>query len=118
MNPIPITLAKHPDLRRMLQTIGYRKREARVIPATSVTLYGTYWSGGSRNTYTAVDLATGKVATAAQFNPPQFGGPAESPTVDIPEGVCIIRHGYFCGEPAMAYIHVHPANMPKLLPNG
>lgn len=92
---------------------SYRKRYAYLMPREAVELSGTYWSGGSRSTYTAVNLETGKSAGAPQYNPPQFGG--REPTVQIPEGVAIVQTGIFCGKPATAYVSVNPANMAKLL---
>jgi hypothetical protein len=93
----------------------YRKHKVIINVATSLELHDTYWSGGTRASYMAYDLATGASRGAPQYAPPQFGGPRTSPRVEIPEGVVIIQTGYFCGKVATATIHVHPSNMPKLL---
>jgi len=92
--------------------------EARVCE--SVQLSGMYWDGGSRSSYRAVDLATGKVASATSDStlPPQFGGPMSAPTVQIPPGVVIVEHCIFCDKDMGLRIYVRPEDMSPLLPSG
>lgn len=112
-----ITLKTAPEALRLIRAAdpSYRKTKARIFVGETVTLSGTYWDGGSRSTYTAVDLATGRSKGAPQYNPPQFGGPRVDPCVQLPEGVCIIETGVFCGNTATANIYLHPANVAKLI---
>jgi hypothetical protein len=113
-----IELKTAPELARIVRAAdgAYRKTKARLVINPTCTLYGTYWDGGSRTTYTAVNLATMRAASAEQFAPPQFGGPAAAPTVDIPEGIAIVATGVFCGKPATASVYINPANAARLLP--
>jgi hypothetical protein len=104
-------------VREILAAVGSRKRTAYIYPTTEVTYSGTFWDGGSRTVYTAVELATGRAVTGVRFDPPQFGGPRVDPVVQIPRGVVIVEHGTFMGKPATPRIHVHPEDMPRYLPN-
>ena len=113
-----VTLKDHPEIKALVLAADrtYRKHEAVIKVETHVTLSGTYWDGGTRSTYTAVDLATHRSQGAPHYNPPQFGGPTASPEVALPIGTVIVETGIFCGKKATAYISVHPENMAKLLP--
>lgn len=113
-----VDLKTAPELLKVIRSAdsSYRKHQATIFACEQVTLSDTYWDGGSRSTYTAVDLMTGRSKGAPQFDPPQFGGPATSPVVSIPEGIAIIRTGVFMGKTATATIYVNPSNMAKLLP--
>jgi hypothetical protein len=113
-----ITLKSAPELTRVIRCAAadYRKHKAFVHIRDSVELSGTYWDGGSRSTYTAVNLATGKASTAEQYAPPQFGGPRAPLNVAIPPGVAIVETGYFCGKPATASVYINPVDATPMLP--
>ena len=112
-----VMLKQHPEILRVIRAADptYKKTKAFVFTRESVTLSGTYWDGGSRSTYTAVELATGRNKGAPQYAPPQFGGPRQSPEVQIPHDVAIVETGVFCGKTATATVYVHPVNMARLL---
>ena len=113
-----IILKSAPELTRVIRCAAadYRKRHAFVYVRDNVDLSNTFWDGGSRSTYTAVDLATGKASTAEQYAPPQFGGPRAPLNVAIPPGVAIVETGYFCGKPATASVYINPADATPMLP--
>lgn len=108
--------AKTPFVKNILRAINYRKRKAYIVLAERMSYSGTFWDGGSRNEYTAVNLDNFISVNGPQFAPPQFGGPNEV-QFDIPIGVAIIQHGIFCGKPATAFIHINPngQSIPALL---
>lgn len=115
-----ITLKDHPAVKRLILAAdsSYKKHQATIVSnRATCELQGTYWDGGSRNTYTAVDMLTYRSQGAPQFNPPQFGGPRTAPVVDIPLNVCIVRTGTFCGKTSCATVYLHPENATKLIPN-
>ncbi len=114
-----VKLADHLDVRDMIRAAdpAYRKTSARIHVTDSVTLSGTYWDGGSRDTYTAVNLSTRRAISAPQYDPPQAGGPQAAPTVTLPAGVAIVRTGVFCGKPATATVYVRAADIAPLLPS-
>lgn len=118
MPMLTVNLADNRDVQRVVKSAApdYRKREARVMPTATVTLDGTFWDGGSRSEYAAVELATGRVSSAPQYAPPQFGGPMSAPVVNIPVGIAIVKTGTFCGKPATATVYVNPADVAHMLP--
>jgi hypothetical protein len=112
-----IDLKTSPEVLRLIRAAdsSYRKHQATLSASETVRLSGTYWDGGSRSTYTAVDLLTGRSKGAPQYDPPQFGGPRVDPVVSLPEGIAIVETGVFMGKPATARVYVHPSNIAKLL---
>lgn len=118
MNHQIVDLKDHPELIRVIRAVDpkYRKHKAIVHVAAKVALSGTYWDGGSRSSYAAVNLTTLAVGSAGGYAPPQFGGPRTDPEVDLPEGAVIVRTGTFCGKQAAATVFINPANVAKLLP--
>lgn len=105
-----LTLKQNPRLARIVLAAfpAYRKHQVFVSVTARVGLGGSYWNGGSRSTYIAVNLANGYSASAPQFNPPQFGGPITDPVVTLPEDVAIVQGGIFNGKPATAHIYLRP----------
>ena len=113
-----VTLKQCPEVKAVILAAfpGYRKHDAYLDPCTDVSLWGTYWDGGSRREYCAVELATKRSQGAPQYAPAQFGGPVTSPVVSIPLGVVIVAGGVSCGKPATATVYIHPDNLAPLLP--
>jgi len=116
---IPVELKNHPEIKAIIRAAepSYKRREAVIVVQAAVTLTDTYWDGGSRSIYTAVNMLTRRSAGAPQYDPPQFGGPKETPVVTLPENIAIVRTGTMCGKTARAYVYVHPSNLAKLLPD-
>lgn len=104
-----------PELARVIRAAdpSYRKREACLLGRETVTIHDSYWDGGSRYTYHAIDLRTLRALPAPQYSPPQYGGP--TPTVTIPEGVAIVKTGIFMGKTATATVYIHPSNATRLI---
>lgn len=113
-----VQLKDAPELKRLILAADptYKKRACTLWVGTDVRLSQTYWDGGTRFTYTAVNLDTCKVGAAPQYNPPQFGGPAQDPRVQIPRRACIVKTGVFCGKTAQASITMHPDDVTPFLP--
>jgi hypothetical protein len=108
----------HPELLALVRAAqpDYRKHKLYVSVTADVRLSQTYWDGGTRFDYTAVNLADKRSQGAPRYNPPQFGGPAQDPRVALPQGACIVKHGIDCGKPATAVVYMHPQDVAKLLP--
>lgn len=101
----PIVRATYPD---------YKKRRVYIQAASSVMLYSLNWSGGSRNEYRACTLDGQPVGTAERFNHvAPWENPAEGKQVPLPQGVVIVRGGYFCGKESTLTLYVHPDDMPR-----
>ena len=93
-------------LRDCLKAIGYRKRRAVVYLVTGCEVYGTNWSGGSRNEYTTFD------SQGVVVGHPREGGNwmrPEPTTVEFTQSTPLcIQAGTFCGKPGTAFIYIHP----------
>jgi hypothetical protein len=100
---------------RIMKYLGYRRRLVRIRFATRVPLEGTYWDGGSRSVYHTFELDTGCWMACPSYSPPQFGGPKETPTVEVGGGKVVVESGTFCGKTTTLYIHVHPDDLPRLM---
>lgn len=98
----------------------YTGRKIQLRLTEKVYLSNGYWDGGSRSTYVAIELATQKVVPAhtALRNPPQFGGPKQTPEVILPQGVVIVEHAIFCGKDAGLTIYARPGDYQPALPAG
>ena len=108
-----VTLSGFPEIARLMP-VGYKKRKAFIQSREKITLSNTYWDGGSRSSYTIVNIVTGKVTYDSYAAcPPQFGG--ITPVVEIDNDIAIIETGVFCGKPATASVFVSPENYNKLL---
>jgi hypothetical protein len=109
---LTIKLAENKQLAALIKKVDstYRKREAWVYIEPTLTLSNTYWDGGSRSDYHAVNLLTGQISTMQRQAPPQFGGKHYAASVDIPDNVAIIETGYFCGKTATAKVYVNQSN--------
>lgn len=76
---------------------SYRGRKFR-NGGSRLTFHDLCWGGGTRNYYTAVRLSDRSVMDLA------FGAPwspafvaTEGKTIDVPRGVAIVEHSFFCG---------------------
>ena len=105
-----------PVAARILAAINYRKHRACIKVRETVKISGTYWDGGSRSEYTAVQISSGQSITGMRFDPPQFGGPSSDPVVPIPDGVAVVEHGTCCGKAATAYIYMNAATFASHFP--
>ncbi len=95
---------------------GYRGRTYTVRVTDEVTLDSNSWSGGTRYSYRGVNLTTGAVCDpqCQEYGNP-FANP-EVPTVALQPDMAIVCHKVFQGKDLGICIHVHPANVRKLLP--
>lgn len=90
-----------------------RKFKAIVTTQHSVYLPDLHWSGGSRDTYRLVNLATGESATAI---PPEWGSAAgtHSQQIAIRPGFVLVKHTVFCNKDTGLTFYVHPDNVSAL----
>lgn len=109
-NSTTLVLKDEPLLKALIQAAdpSYKRLKAFVRVTDKVELQGTYWDGGTRSTYTAVNIQTRVSSAAEQYAPAQFGGPAEAPVVQLPPGAVIVQTGFFCGKVSQARVYVHP----------
>lgn len=94
-------------------------RQYSVNVSEQISISGTYWDGGCRNSYVAVDLVTLEKVDLPHFNPPQFGGPAKDYVFDLVNNqsnrqVCVVEHTQ-SGVKEYITFHFAPDNVSKLI---
>lgn len=89
---------------------GYKKRHATIEVTTKVYFNNTFWDGGSKNTYKAVKLDSGEVASLLVGSSP-WNAVAEGTTVELTPGVAIVEQSCFLGKDMPLRIHLHPDNL-------
>lgn len=74
------------------------------------------WSGGSRTTYSAIELATGReMPLPGQMSAP-WDKDRKEREVTLRPGFAIVAHAIFCGTDCGLTFYVHPADVAQLLP--
>lgn len=94
---------------------AYKGRKWTAQVGTKVYISDTNWSGGTKNTYRAVDLMTGLVTDPS----PRALGPWYSPnepTLEIPPHVVVLEHSIFMGKDSGITVHVRPDDIAHALP--
>ena len=96
---------------------GYNGRKFEACITESITLNNTFWDGGTRSTYSVVELATGRQAAIARDSAPSwFGTDYNGESIALKPGFAVIEHSIFCGKDMGLTFHIHPDNAAKLLP--
>jgi len=95
----------------------YTGRKLHVEAATSVTLYGLNWDGGSRNQFRACTIAGEVTGGSDAYNAQSpWRNQGEGKTLSIPQGFVVVEHTIFCGKDCGLRVYVNPADMPRWLP--
>lgn len=76
----------------------------------------SYWDGGSRDNFAALNLETNKVLAVPQNGTPFDGGPIAPNGVIVPPGFMIAEHTIFCGKDLGITFHVNAETSLKFLP--
>ena len=97
---------------------GYTGQKFKAEPAESVFIPADagLWSGGSRNTYSAIELATGRAAAVSDNITNPWSADRQDRTVPLRAGFAIVKHSIFCGKDFGLTFFVHPSDITKLLP--
>jgi len=106
-------LEKH-DVPAMLRS-GYNGQKFQLVIGETMQPNGMQWSGGSRNTYLAINLSTGQQRPIADPRP-YPDNQSGVPTITIPSGWVIRGHVMFQGKDLGLRFYVHPDNVAALLP--
>ncbi len=130
-----IELKNAPELKRIINAAlpGYKKHKAYLSvfnPEYGLSI-NSYWDGGSKSTYVALDLVTLQRKPLPSSTHPYYDvaargieGSNDTVSVDergnitlkqLPVNVAIIQAGTFCGKPSTAHIYLNSENMPTLL---
>jgi hypothetical protein len=104
-------------LRQLIRAVdpGYRKHSAIVRVGDKVSLIDLEWSGGTRHTYTVIDL------TSHQLSRPKYDAgesrrTRQAPLVSLPDNAAIIGTGMVCGKTATATVFIRQSDLSTLLP--
>jgi hypothetical protein len=75
-------------------------RKCSVSEKSVVHLDGTFWDGGSRTEYVAVNLSTGEVCGLPESvkTPREMGGAALDNLTAVPIGYALVAHSIYCGK--------------------
>jgi len=96
---------------------AYRGRTFKLSSSSHPIDVTSYWGGGSRDYYVALNLTTGKTLPVPQNGTPFDGGPVAPDGVGVPPGYLIAEHTIFCGKDLGITFHVHPDTSTKFLPD-
>ena len=92
------------------------KWQVRITERMTVPADAGLWSGGSRDTYSAVRLSDG----AGVAFPGQQAAPWDNRRIDRPiemqPGIVVVCHTIFCGKDLGLRLYVHPADAAPMLP--
>ena len=94
---------------------NYSGRRIKISPQRYPLDTTSYWSGGSRSYYAAIDLKTLNVLNVPQNGTPFDGVPIAPNGVTIPLNFAIVEHRYSGANPQTIIIHVNPGELPKLI---
>lgn len=98
----------------IINNINYNGTKFELRVTEQVTLSNTAWSGGSKRTYTAINLSTGEQAQCAMVIGGLVG--TRPQTIDIPNGVAVLEHCIFGGKDMGYRIYVNQNTAAPLLP--
>jgi hypothetical protein len=116
--PGPIVLKENPTLQTIFRKAlpSYKKHTIYIHISQSIELWGTWWDGGSRDEYCAINSKGDHLPFTYSQDPPEFRtGDKKIPTIKLGNGVAVIRHGISCGKPATAGLYVAPEDLAKFL---
>ena len=114
--PCPLLGNRIPDRlsHRTRPAFASKKRDVKVEVTTRVSFYNTFWDGGSKNTYRAVRLSDGNVASLETGSSP-WTAVAEGKSVDLEPGIAIVEESIFQGKHMPLRVYLHPSNAAPLL---
>lgn len=112
-----IYLEKHqvPDMLRK----GYSGTKFRAEPCEQVYIPSDagLWSGGSRTTYSAIELISGRELPLPDQHLAPWDKERTEKRIPLKPGFAVIRHQMFCGKDMGLTFFVHPEDVAKLLPS-
>jgi hypothetical protein len=97
---------------------GYSGKKFKAVVVTQVVIPSDagLWSGGTRSTYSIVDLASGRTIGAPCHQEESPWGNRREFNLEVKPGFTVVEHSLFCGKDMGLTFYVHPDNAAKLLP--
>ena len=98
---------------------GYTGKKFQAVPQETVTVPrdAGLWSGGTRDTFTVMELATGRVADASDNITSPWNEARQDRLIPLKSGYAVVKHSFFCGNDMGLTFYVHPDDIVKLLPD-
>lgn len=93
---------------------GYKGRKFQLSTDIPTNL-DSYWSGGSKDSYAFYCLGTGKAADV-HTNHPFFEAGQPRELDELPRGIIIVKHTYFCGKDLGITIYANQEDLAPMLP--
>jgi len=97
---------------------GYTGKKFKAVVVTQVTIPSDagLWSGGTRNTFRFVQLATGDAIAASDNMSAPWDSSRKDQHITLKPGFAVVEHSLFCGKDMGLTFYVHPDNAAALLP--
>lgn len=89
--------------------------KAEIVESVTIPAEAGLWYDGCRDTYSAIELATGN-AIAASDNVSAPWDDRKSQKIALTSGFAIVRHSIFAGKDMGLTFYVHPSDAVALLP--
>jgi hypothetical protein len=93
-----------------------KKFKAEITTQVTIPSDAGLWSGGSRDTYQAVALTSGRSVAASDNMSSPWNENRKERTITLVPGLVVVRSTMFCGKDMGLTFYVHPDNATALLP--
>ena len=95
--------------------LGYSGKsfKAEVCEKVYIPSYAGNWDSGSRDTYSAIELATGKSMAASNNYSAPWDKDRKDQHIALRSGFAVIRHSIFCGRDMGLTFYVHPEDIER-----
>lgn len=105
------------DLPPQLQHIHAEGRTMAIVcESTTIPADAGTWSGGTREVYEAVELASGRIVSITDTFAAPWDESRRHREITLKPGYAILQTGSFCGKPGNVYLYVHPDSAMLRLP--
>jgi hypothetical protein len=100
----------------LLGSYNGTKIQAEACLSVTIPAHAGLWEGGSRDTYQAIELATGRAVAVSDNMSSPWNSSRQDQTITLRPGLAVVRHSIFCGKDTGLRFYVHPENAAALLP--
>lgn len=109
---------KEPLVAKLAAMVGYDGKKFRLVTTETVDVtYNAYWSGGSKSTYTFINLGSMEFKQSPTMHPVFDTRYQGADNVTLIPGIVCVEHSYFCGKDMGLRFFVCPGGLdPRLLP--